>query len=132
MTCALCHSAKILQSRLLNVFKIRRKLTTAPNALDGSVIDVVAPVQTAIVQALAWAFAWVDMMENGLSIDDLVDRIDVGAAYVRRIIKLTALAPDIVMCLLNGEEPDGLSLARLVKAFRVDWQEQRRVFGFGG
>ena len=77
---------------------------------------------------MARAFAWADMIENGQfgSISELAD-----AAYVRRIIKLTTLAPDIIVALLNGEEPDGLSLARLVKVFPVDWAEQRRVFGFG-
>ncbi len=104
------------------------------NALDGSIPDAVEPVQGAVVQALARAFAWVDMIENGqfACIGDLAERIDVDAAYVRRIIKLTTLAPAIVMALLNGEEPDGLSLARLVKAFPVDWREQRRAFGFLG
>ena len=111
-----------------------RKMIIVPTALDGSIPDAVEPVQTAIVQALARAFAWVEMIENGQfgSIGDLADRIDVDAAYVRRIIKLTTLAPDIVMALMNGEESEGLSLARLVKAFPVDWLEQRRLLGFGG
>jgi hypothetical protein len=30
---------------------------------------------------------------------------------VARILKLTTLAPDIVEALINGEEPNGLSLA---------------------
>ena len=111
-----------------------RKMIIVPNALDGEIVDAVEPVQGAIVQALARAFAWADMVENGQfgSILELAERIDVDAAYVRRIIKLTTLAPAIVMALLNGEEPDGLSLARLVKAFPVDWREQRRAFGFLG
>ena len=104
-----------------------------PSALDGLIPDAVEPVQGAIVQALARAFAWVEVIENGQfrSIGELAERIDVDAAYVRRIIKLTTLAPDIVVALLNGEEPDGLSLARLVKGFPVDWVEQPLVFGGG-
>ena len=43
--------------------------------------------------------------------------------------KLTTLAPDIVQAILNSEEPDGLSLGRLVKAFPMDWQEQRGCLG---
>jgi glycerol-3-phosphate acyltransferase PlsY len=31
--------------------------------------------------------------------------------------------------LINGEEPDGLSLAKLTQGFSEDWEEQRRVFG---
>lgn len=75
-----------------------RKIIIVPNALDGSIPDAVEPVQTAIVQALARAFAWANLIENGqfASIGDLASSLDVDAAYVRRIIKLTTLAPDIV------------------------------------
>ena len=75
-----------------------RKMIIVPTALDGAIPDAVEPVQGAIVQALARAFAWVDMIENGQfgSIGDLAGSLDFDAAYVRRIIKLTTLAPDIV------------------------------------
>jgi hypothetical protein len=49
---------------------------------------------------------------------------------VARILKLTTLAPDIVEALINGEEPNGLSLAKLTQTFPEDWTEQRRQFGF--
>ena len=47
-----------------------------------------------------------------------------------RILKLTTLAPDIVEALINGEEPNGLSLAKLTQTFPEDWTERRRQFGF--
>ena len=37
---------------------------------------------------------------------------------------------DIVEALINGEEPNGLSLAKLTQTFPEDWAEQRRQFGF--
>jgi hypothetical protein len=49
---------------------------------------------------------------------------------VARILKLTTLAPDIVGALINGEEPNGLSLAKRPKSFPEDWADQRRQFGF--
>ena len=36
----------------------------------------------------------------------------------------------IVVALINGEEPNGLSLAKLTQTFPEDWTEQRRQFGF--
>jgi hypothetical protein len=42
----------------------------------------------------------------------------------------STLAPDIVEALINGEEPNGLSLAKLTQTFPEDWTEQRRQFGF--
>lgn len=40
------------------------------------------------------------------------------------------LAPDIVTAIVNGEEPDKLSLEKLVSGFPEDWQEQKKMFGF--
>ena len=47
-----------------------------------------------------------------------------------RILKLMTLAPDIEDVLINGEEPNGLSLAKQTQSFPEGWVEQRRQFGF--
>lgn len=109
-----------------------RKVIIAPKALDGDVPDSPEMVQTAIVQALARASSWVDILESGevKSISDLAMNLDVDNSYVARILKLSTLAPDIVEAILNGEEPGGLSLAKLTKTFPTDWDEQRAMFGF--
>lgn len=109
-----------------------RKTVIAPEALDGEIPGAREPVQTAIVQALARAFSWADILETGQikSISELARTLDVDGSYVARILKLTTLAPDIVEALINGEEPNGLSLAKLTQSFPEDWTEQRRQFGF--
>jgi len=109
-----------------------RKVIIAPNALDGDVSDSPGTVQTAIVQALARASSWAEVLESGevKSISDLAMNLDVDNSYVARILKLSTLAPDIVEAILNGEEPTGLSLAKLTKTFPTDWDEQRAMFGF--
>ena len=91
-----------------------RKVIIAPKALDGDVPDSPEMVQTAIVQALARASSWADILESGKvkSISDLAMNLDVDNSYVARILKLSTLAPDIVEAILNGEEPTGLSLAK--------------------
>ena len=50
-------------------------------------------------------------------------------SYVGRIMRLTLLAPDIVEAIVEGREPNGLSLERLVKGMPVVWEEQRERFG---
>ena len=67
-------------------------------------------VQTAIIQALARAFSWAEVIESGevKSISELATNLDVDNSYVARILKLTTLAPDIIEAILNGEEPAGL------------------------
>lgn len=109
-----------------------RKIIIAPKALDGDVPDCPETVQTAIVQALARASSWAEALESGevKSISDLAMNLDVDNSYVARILKLSTLAPDIVEAILNGEEPTGLSLAKLTKTFPTDWGEQRAMFGF--
>jgi hypothetical protein len=40
------------------------------------------------------------------------------------------LAPDIVEAILSGEEPAGLTLAKLHTIKTADWPAQRRQLGF--
>ena len=49
----------------------------------------------------------------------------VDRSYVGRILRLTSLSPEIVELILDGKEPSGLSLRKLLKGFRLDWQQQR-------
>ena len=111
-----------------------RKMIFAPQALDGSVPDSPSDVQGAVVQALARAraFLWSDAIENGefSSVAELARHLDIDNSYVVRILKLTTLAPDILEAILNGEEPSGLSLARLIRTFPMAWERQRIHFGF--
>ena len=109
-----------------------RKMIFAPQALDGGVPDSPSEVQGAVVQALARAFSWLDAIESGAvsSVSDLAKALDMDNSYMVRILKLTTLVPDIIEAILNGEEPSGLSLARLVRTFPTDWERQRVLFGF--
>ena len=109
-----------------------RKMIFAPQALDGGVPDSPSDVQGAVVQALGRAFSWSDAIEHGEfgSVTELAKALDMDNSYVVRILKLTTLAPDIIEAILNGEEPSGLSLARLIRTFPMDWEKQRVLFGF--
>ena len=108
-----------------------RKMVIAPEALDGQIPGAAQPIQVAVIQALARALSWAEVLESGQvkSISELARNLEVDGSYVTRILKLTTLAPDIVEAIINGEEPDGLSLARLTRAFPEEWSEQRRFFG---
>ena len=109
-----------------------RKMIFAPHALDGVIPGTAVPVQDAVIQALTRAFSWAEILETGQvkSISELARNLEVDSSYVIRILKLTTLAPDIVEAIINGEEPDGLSLAKLIKSFPDEWSEQRTLFGF--
>jgi hypothetical protein len=96
-----------------------------------SLPEAAEPIQAAVVQALARAFSWAEILESGQvkSISELARSLEVDGSYVTRIQKMTTLAPDIMEAIINGEEPDGLSLAKLTRTFPEEWREQRRLFG---
>ena len=51
--------------------------------------------------------------------------------YLGQIIRLTTLAPDIIMAILEGRQPKLLTLRRLLRErFPYAWEEQRRELGF--
>jgi hypothetical protein len=48
----------------------------------------------------------------------------INESYVGRVLRLTLLAPDIVEAILNGRQPAGLQLDRLLRRFPVGWRKQ--------
>ncbi len=53
--------------------------------------------------------------------------------YFSQLARLGGLAPDIVSAILEGRQPAALTRTRLArtKALPLDWNKQRRMFGFG-
>ena len=43
-----------------------------------------------------------------------------------RILRFTSLSPTIVELILDGNEPKGLSLRKLLKGFSLDWEQPRK------
>jgi hypothetical protein len=48
----------------------------------------------------------------------------INASYVRRVLRLTLLAPEIVEAILEGQQAAGFTLAVLMRPFPVGWREQ--------
>ena len=88
--------------------------------------------QEPLVLALARAHRWKSLLENGRfqSLEELARAVKLDRSYVGRILRLTLLAPDIIMAILDGKEPSGLSLGKLTKTLPLDWVEQRDLLGF--
>ena len=107
-----------------------RKLVVTP----GGVSAIPSPrprIDSTLVKALARAFRWRKMLETGAfaTVDDIVVAENIDATYVSRILRLTLLAPDIVEAALDGRQPPGLALARVMRAFAPEWEVQREMFG---
>ena len=99
-----------------------RKEIVLPRTVTGKI-----PAQEALVRAVARAWKWQAMLESGevKSIIALATRFHMDHSYVARTLRLASLAPDIVEAIVRGEEPDRLTLGRLMKGLPIRWDEQR-------
>ncbi len=48
----------------------------------------------------------------------------INSSYVSRLLRLTLLAPDLVEAILDGRQPEGMTLPELMEPFPVEWTEQ--------
>lgn len=106
-----------------------RKLVVAP---DGASWAAPRPrVDNTVVKALARAFRWQRMLENGKygSITELAAAEKINRSYLCRVLRLALLAPDIVEAILDGRQPEGVILPALMKGLPVEWQKQTDSFG---
>ena len=81
---------------------------------------------TTLVKALARAFRWRRMMEAGRygTIDELAAAEKINSSYISRLLRMTLLAPAIVDAILDGRQPDGMTLPALMEPFPVEWGHQ--------
>ena len=79
-----------------------------------------------LIKAVARAFRWRRMLETGRfsTINELAAAEKINSSYVSRVLRLTLLAPDIVEAILDGRQPEGMTLPALMKPFSVKWERQ--------
>jgi hypothetical protein len=81
---------------------------------------------TTLVKALARAFRWRRMLESGRysTIKEMAAAEKMAESYLSRILRLTLLAPDIVEAILDGRQPEGMTLPWLMEGVPVAWGHQ--------
>lgn len=86
---------------------------------------------TVLQKALVQGFKYRDALENGeaATVSELSRRENQDRAFMFRSLSMVNLAPDIVEAILDGSEPEKLTMAALRRGIPDDWNEQRRVFG---
>ena len=102
-----------------------RKLVITP---DG-VAAVAAPrarVDSALLKALARGFRWRKLLETGnfTTIEEIADAENINPSYVSRVVRLTLLTPEIVEAILAGRQPEGLTMAKSMEPFPLEWRRQ--------
>lgn len=80
-----------------------------------------------LIKAVARAFRWRRMLESGQysTINELAVAEKINPSYVSRVLRLTLLASDIVEAILDGRQPEGMTLPGLMQPFPEEWKEQR-------
>jgi hypothetical protein len=81
----------------------------------------------ALVKALARAFRWKKLLDERryASISEMASAERIERGYLGQILRLTLLAPELVEAILDGRQPDGMTLPRLLDPFPAGWAEQR-------
>ena len=92
-----------------------RKTVVTPMALAG-VPAVPTRADPALVKALARAFRWQKLLDAGTcaSISDIARAEKLDRTYIGDVLRLTLLAPDTVEAILDGRQPEGMTLRGLL------------------
>ena len=82
-----------------------------------------------MVKAIARAFRWQAMLENGTygCLEEIGKAEKIAPSFVSRVIRLALLAPDIVEAIIAGKQPAHLMLRDLMGSFPVEWDGQREA-----
>lgn len=102
-----------------------RKTVVTP--MTDGVAPVTTPADPALVKALARAFRYQRMLDQGryASITEMAAAERLERGYLGSLLRLTLLAPDLVSAILDGRQPEGLTFAVLDGGVPAGWDAQR-------
>jgi site-specific DNA recombinase len=84
-----------------------------------------------LIKAIARGRAWFEELASGRarSLQELASRDGISRRYIRRLVCLAFLSPELVEASLQGRQPVELTATRLTELdLPLDWTEQRRLF----
>ena len=84
----------------------------------------------ALIKAIARGRAWFEELATGRtrSLQELAKRDGISRRYIRRLIGLAFLSPQLVDAILQGRQPAALTATRLTELdLPLDWTEQQKL-----
>ena len=107
----------------------RKTLVSLGFGADGGRIATKA--DPALLKALARAFRYQKLLDDGryASISEMAAAEKIERGYLGTLLRLTLLAPEMVEAILNGRQPEGVTLPALLEGVPVGWGEQSIVIG---
>jgi site-specific DNA recombinase len=84
----------------------------------------------ALIKAIARGQLWFEELATGRarSLHELATREGITRRYIRRLVNLAFLSPQLIEAILQGRQPIALTVTRLTELdLPLDWSEQRRL-----
>ena len=84
----------------------------------------------ALIKAIARGRGWFDELATGRarSLQELAKRDGISRRYIRRLVGLAFLSPELVEAILQGRQPVALTATRLTELdLPLDWTEQHKL-----
>ena len=105
-----------------------RKTVVSP-IQDGGEAAVTTRADPTLVKALTRAFRYQRMLDEGryASITEMAAAEEIERGYLGTLLRLCLLAPDMIQAILDGQQPGGVALPRLLGPVPADWSEQRQA-----
>ena len=102
-----------------------RKQIITPDGASGWVSPR-ARTDNTMIKAISRGFRWRKLLETGVygTREEIAAAEKINPSYVSRLLRTTLLAPDIVEAILDGRQPDGMTLPGLMEPFSVEWGRQ--------
>jgi hypothetical protein len=102
----------------------RKTLVSIGFGADGGRIATKA--DPALLKALARAFRYQKLLDEGryANISEMATAEKIERGYLGTLLRLTLLAPDLVEAILNGRQPEGVTLPALLEGVPVGWDAQ--------
>ncbi|EFH10739.1 hypothetical protein ACFFMP_21110 [Pseudoroseomonas cervicalis] len=103
-----------------------RKRVMAPEGAPGVTV-LACRADPALVKALARGFRYRKLLDQGryASITEMAAAEKIDRGYLGRLLQLTLLAPEIVEAILDGRQPEGMTLVGLMTPSPTIWRKQR-------
>lgn len=91
-------------------------------------------INSQLIKAIARSHYWNNLLLSGevnFSVDiQKMEKLKTRT-YVKNVLKLRFLAPQIIEPILNGTQPGELTVEKLFKIQTLDWDEQKKLLLFG-
>jgi hypothetical protein len=106
----------------------RKTMVSLGAGQDGR--SIATKADPALVKALARAFRYQKLLDEGhyASISEMAAAEKIERGYLGTLLRLTLLSPAMVEAILNGRQPEWVTLPALLEGVPVGWGEQKAAF----